>query len=74
MLMRIYWSSPSLTETFGNVTLEALVSGLPVLSFDTAAAKELVIDGENGFTVNVFQDKAFVEKAIQIFDHVDLGT
>ena len=64
---------PSLTETFGNVTLEALASGLPVLSFDTAAAKELVIDGKNGFTVNVFQDKAFVEKAIQIFDHVDLG-
>ena len=64
---------PSLTETFGNVTLEALASGLPVLCYDTAAAKELVIDGENGFTVSPFQKEAFLRKAMQIFDQVNLG-
>ena len=64
---------PSLTETFGNVTLEALASGLPVLCYDTAAAKELVIDGENGFTVSPFQKEAFLRKATQIFDQVNLG-
>ena len=31
---------PSLTETFGNVTLEALASGLPVAAFDYGAARE----------------------------------
>ena len=64
---------PSLTETFGNVTLEALSSGLPVLCYDTAAAKELVVDGENGFTVSPFQKEAFLRKAMQIFDQVNLG-
>lgn len=39
---------PSLTETYGNVTLEALSSGLPVVAFDYAAAHELIVPGENG--------------------------
>lgn len=39
---------PSLTETFGNVTTEAMASGLPVLAFDHAAAAELVTNGVDG--------------------------
>ena len=39
---------PSLSDTFGNVTLEALASGLPVIAFDTAAAGEHVRDGVSG--------------------------
>jgi glycosyltransferase involved in cell wall biosynthesis len=31
---------PSLSETFGNVTLEALASGLPTVAFDYGAARE----------------------------------
>lgn len=33
---------PSLTETYGNVTPEAMASGLPVLAYDYAAAQQLV--------------------------------
>ena len=39
---------PSLTETFGNVTPEAMASGLPVLAYDYAAAAQLIEPGDNG--------------------------
>ncbi|RZJ02178.1 MAG: glycosyltransferase, partial [Rubrivivax sp.] len=39
---------PSLTETFGNVTLEALASGLAVAAFDTGAAGQHIRDGVSG--------------------------
>ena len=38
----------SQTETFGNVTLEAMASGLAVVAFDHAAAGELIKSGING--------------------------
>src|SRR5574343_209094 len=39
---------PSLTETYGNVVAEAMASGLPVLAYRSAAAAELIVDGDNG--------------------------
>ena len=39
---------PSLTETFGNVTLEAMASGLPLVAYDYAAAAQHVRHGANG--------------------------
>ncbi len=41
----------SITETFGNVTLEAMASGLPVLAFRSAAAGELIEDGQQGVLI-----------------------
>jgi glycosyltransferase involved in cell wall biosynthesis len=40
---------PSLTDTFGNVALEALASGLVLVAFDSAGAGALVHDDYNGF-------------------------
>lgn len=57
---------PSLTETFGNVTLEALASGTPVLAFDCAAASELVQDSRNGWLVAGEDSEKFILKALQI--------
>jgi glycosyltransferase involved in cell wall biosynthesis len=39
---------PSTTETFGNVTPEAMASGLPVLAYAYAAAGALIRNGDNG--------------------------
>jgi Glycosyltransferase len=39
---------PSLTETFGNVTTEAMASGLAVVAYQYAAAEALLRQGVNG--------------------------
>jgi glycosyltransferase involved in cell wall biosynthesis len=53
-LARAYASSdiflfPSETETFGNVTLEAMSSGLPCVVADAPGSKSLVESGINGY-------------------------
>lgn len=57
---------PSLTETFGNVTLEALASGTPVLAYDCAAATELIKDTYNGWLVEGEDPQRYVLKALEI--------
>jgi glycosyltransferase involved in cell wall biosynthesis len=57
---------PSLTETFGNVTLEALASGTPVLAFDCAAAQEVIADEHNGWLVPGEDAQRFVLRALAI--------
>lgn len=58
---------PSDTETFGNVTLEAMASGLPAVVANATGSKSLVDHGENGFRAPVEKsDKFFtlIEKLI----------
>ena len=54
---------PSLTETFGNVTAEAMASGLPLVAFDYAAAGQLVRHGLNGMLAPPADESAFVAAA-----------
>jgi len=55
----------SKTETFGNVTLEAMASGLAVVAFQHAAAGELIQSGVNGMLANPESDLEF-EMAVQL--------
>jgi len=50
----------SVTETYGNVLPEAMASGLVTVSFDYAAAHELVQSGRNGFTAPFRDEDAFL--------------
>jgi glycosyltransferase involved in cell wall biosynthesis len=55
---------PSLTDTFGNVVLEALASGLAVAAFDVAAASLHIRPGVNGWLAPPDDEVAFV-RALQ---------
>jgi glycosyltransferase involved in cell wall biosynthesis len=57
---------PSLTETFGNVTAEAMASGLAVVAYDYAAAAQLIVDGENGRLAPFDHAEEFVEAACRL--------
>jgi glycosyltransferase involved in cell wall biosynthesis len=57
---------PSITETFGNVTIEALASGLAVVAYDYAAAAEFIKQGENGLLATFDDTREFVKLAIGI--------
>ena len=54
---------PSLTETFGNVTLEAMASGIAVLAFNYGAAGQSVVTGVHGWTVPYGDRSAFERTA-----------
>jgi glycosyltransferase involved in cell wall biosynthesis len=55
---------PSLTDTFGNVVMEALASALPVVSFAVAAPAEHVVDGVSGRLVAPGDEAAFVDAVV----------
>ncbi|RUQ37518.1 MAG: glycosyltransferase family 1 protein [Candidatus Competibacteraceae bacterium] len=62
---------PSLTETFGNVILEAMASGLAIAAFDYAAAREHVATGRSG-ALAPFDDAAqFVDAAAALVRDLD---
>ena len=57
---------PSETETFGNVVLEAMASGLAVVAYDYAAARMHVTSGETGMRVPYADADAFVAAAVRL--------
>jgi glycosyltransferase involved in cell wall biosynthesis len=57
---------PSLTETFGNVTLESLACATPVLAFDCAAAGEFITHQHNGWLAHRDDRQSYIETALAI--------
>jgi glycosyltransferase involved in cell wall biosynthesis len=66
---------PSRSETYGNVTLEAMASGVPTVAFDYGAAREFLRDGEHGAAVENGAsngDDAFVRASVHIATNASL--
>ena len=57
---------PSLTETFGNVTTEAMASGLAVVAYQYAAAEALIRHGENGMVAPFNDVNRYIAAACEL--------
>lgn len=65
---------PSRTETFGNVVLEGMASGLAVVAYDQAAAHEHLRDGITGLVAEGPSSGAFVVAALRALPHALPGS
>lgn len=73
-LARAYASSdifffPSDTESFGNVTLEAMSSGLPAVVARAVGSISLVDDGQTGYLVGATDEELFTNNLLGIADN-----
>lgn len=63
LLMPIRWEEP-----FGMVMVEALACGTPVIAFPEGAAREIIVDGVNGFLV---EDEHAMARAVARLGEID---
>jgi phosphatidylinositol alpha 1,6-mannosyltransferase len=63
---------PSDSESFGNVTLEAMASGLPCVCADATGSRSLVVEGETGFLVDADKADGFARAVNRLADNPDL--
>lgn len=59
---------PSLSETFGNVVLEALAAGLGVVAYDEAAAGQHLRHGYNGMLAMPGDEHAWIQAACWLLE------
>ena len=73
-LATIYASSdvfvfPSVSETYGNVVVEAMACGLPCVVADGGGSKSFITNGVNGYAVRPFEAKAYMAKVKMLTEY-----
>jgi glycosyltransferase involved in cell wall biosynthesis len=63
---------PSDSESFGNVTLEAMASGLPCVCADATGSRSLVVAGETGFLADADDAQGFARHIVTLAGDRDL--
>jgi UDP-glucose:tetrahydrobiopterin glucosyltransferase len=62
--------APKWVEAFGNVALEAMATGVPVISYRRGGPSEIIVDGETGFLVEP-DDVSGLVAAVGRIDELD---
>jgi UDP-glucose:tetrahydrobiopterin glucosyltransferase len=62
--------TPKWVEAFGNVAIEAMATGVPVIAYDRGGPAEIVVDGVTGFVVPADDVDALVD-AVSRIDSID---
>jgi starch synthase len=65
---------PTLLEGFGRNIIEAMASGLPVITTANCAGPDLIEDGVTGFIIPIRDVDAICEKLIWIHEHPEAAT
>jgi UDP-glucose:(heptosyl)LPS alpha-1,3-glucosyltransferase len=63
---------PTVYEPFGNVHLEALASGLPVITTRNSGASEIIDEGKSGFVVQEPEDRTAISGSMKKLLDADL--
>ncbi|CAD7338156.1 glycosyltransferase family 1 protein [Sphingomonadales bacterium 58] len=58
--------NPSITEAFGNVNLEAMASGLAIISADVPSASTLINNGRTGLLVAPLSNEAYADTLLEL--------
>ncbi|MEJ2479672.1 MAG: glycosyltransferase family 4 protein [Acidihalobacter sp.] len=60
---------PTLYDPFPNVVLEAMASGLPVVTSRKCGAVDLIRDGENGYVCDALDEEGLAWRMRELLDH-----